>query len=299
MKLQEMRAFSQGNFNVVCPIKFIGDFEDIEASFAKFTHRISDALIEVIQSAKQLDVNTEQIAHVSQSLSHGAMEQANSIEALQATITDITARVETNANNAKEADQLAKDMEEMISDSMQTMESMLEAMDKIMISSQELKKIIATINKIASQTNLLALNASIEAARAGETGRGFAVVANEVRNLATQSAEAVKVSETLIIDSLEAVKVGIEMSQQVAEKLGYSEEGGKDVLVKITAIAEDSVSQAASLNQIYRMIEQITGVVEENTIMAQESSVSAEQVFQKATSLRRLMGEFEVLKTEL
>jgi methyl-accepting chemotaxis protein len=42
---------------------------------------------------------------------------------------------------------------------------------------------------IVDQIIMLSLNASIEAARAGEQGRGFAVVANEVKALATKSAD--------------------------------------------------------------------------------------------------------------
>lgn len=45
------------------------------------------------------------------------------------------------------------------------------------------------ISALTGQTNLLALNARIESARAGEAGRGFAVVAQEVRTLATQTAQ--------------------------------------------------------------------------------------------------------------
>ena len=295
---REMRAFSQGDFNVACPVKFIGDFEDIQTSFEKFTRKISGVLVEVIQSSNHLDLNTEQIARVSQALSDGAMEQASSIEELQATIADITSKVDINANNAKEADQLAKNMELMIGDSTQAMKLMLEAMDKIAISSNEIKNIIATINQIATQTNLLALNASIEAARAGEMGKGFAVVADEVRHLATQSAEAVKVSGALITDSLQAVKIGIGISEQAAEKLGCSAAGAKDVLIKINSIAQESVAQAYSLNQVHETIEKITDVVEENAAKAQESSTTVQEVSKEAASLRTLMGEFKCQKAE-
>jgi methyl-accepting chemotaxis protein len=66
--------------------------------------------------------------------------------------------------------------------------------------SDAIGEITAVIHKIVRQTNLLALNAAIEAARAGEAGKGFAVVAEEVRVLATQSAESLKRIDALVAE---------------------------------------------------------------------------------------------------
>ena len=72
---------------------------------------------------------------------------------------------------------------------------------------QQVASMAQLIAGVADQTKLLALNATIEAARAGEAGRGFSVVADEVKTLATTTAESTS-KITSIISTLESDALG-------------------------------------------------------------------------------------------
>ena len=117
---------------------------------------------------------------------------------------------------------------------------------KVTLSSQESQKraketdeVLGLIRNISSQTNLLGLNAAIEAARVGELGRGFGVVAEEIRKLASGSAESIKKVEQITKLIQEASDGSLQQTTQI--------EGG------INQIAEAMGQIAASIQQINAM----------------------------------------------
>ena len=85
----------------------------------------------------------------------------------------MTATVKQNADNARQANQLASGAREQAEKGGQVVGRCGLGDERDQCASKKIADIIGVIDEIAFQTNLLALNAAVEAARAGEQGRGL------------------------------------------------------------------------------------------------------------------------------
>lgn len=219
-----------------------------------------------------------QMSLAAQSLSSSSTEAAASLEETVASLEQLYGMVNQNSNSSKNAATLSLESARLAETGDKEISSLVSAMNEISESSKKMSDIITVIDDIAFQTNLLALNASVEAARAGEQGKGFAVVAEAVRALAQRSAGSAKEIDNIIKDTIVKVSTGANIALESRDTLKKIVASIKQTNELSSQIAEGSLEQSHSLEQINKAMTHLDQATQKNAASAEETAATSEQL---------------------
>ncbi|MFQ5736704.1 MAG: methyl-accepting chemotaxis protein [Thermodesulfobacteriota bacterium] len=194
----------------------------------------------------------------------GALEQANHIGDVSATVKsmaelsdEVANKVTESANGSQKVNSMVQRGATSTTSAMEKMETIFKGIENTESAANRLKeklndipRILDVITHISRQTDLLALNATIEASKAGEHGRGFAMVADEVRRFADNTNHSVE-DVALIVKEL---RLEVERVVASASEGTSNLKGGRDDLRKIREILVDITHYTSDVAEKSTMI---------------------------------------------
>ena len=292
----EVKAIAQGDLtrNGDDITDFLGDFSELKVSLLYILKRFNSTLTEISSLAEQVSSNASEVEDASKSLADGATEQAAVIEELNATIDTVVDLAEDTAKETQSASARVKASANKANEEKEKMNDLLTEMKHITEISKEIGNIITDIEDIAAQTNLLSLNASIEAARAGEAGRGFAVVADQIGKLAADSAKSAVNTRDLIDKTLVEIEKGNTITRTTADAFNQIIADMESFADIAENTMEKANSQAESLEQIGKGIEQLSGVVQGNAASSEENTAISVNLAEGAAKMHDRVNIFKL-----
>ncbi|MGM0832329.1 MAG: methyl-accepting chemotaxis protein [Pseudomonadota bacterium] len=271
----------------------------IMQALSDMTQQLSETVNRVRLASFEVENDSYQISDNSTELLSRVEQQASMLTQSATAMEQLGSTVAHNAERARQVDHQASDAAALAGEGGAMVKQVESAMQALNTRSEEVVTIVSLIDSIAFQTNILALNASVEAARAGEAGRGFAVVAQEVRNLATRSAEASRQISELIHANLQQVTESVSLVNKASDKTHRVVEAINRVTALVGEISQASAEQARAVQEVGQAVTQMDGVTQQNADLVKQTAATGEELRLRSSQLGEAIARFDLDEDQL
>jgi len=227
-------------------------------------NNVSELLSLIDNSNSELLYSSKELSRSAIALSDASSSQAASLEETAAAIEEVTSTITSSTKNTIKMDSYAKEVTTSVNNGKELASQTTKAMDDINNEVSAINEAITVIDQISFQTNILSLNAAVEAATAGEAGKGFAVVAQEVRNLASRSAEAANEIKTLVENAAIKANNGKSISDTMISGYDSLNKSIEKTIELIGIVATSSKDQQQAMVQINDAIAKLDQITQKN-----------------------------------
>lgn len=254
-KITSASQIAQGD--LATQIQITSKKDILGLAFEDMRQQLQQLVSAVKQGSHQLNLTAKTLDDEALSLSNNTSEQFNSISSISSAVHEIDSQIKLTANSSQDMSTQALKALEEAQEAKEKMSQLTDAMALIDKSGKEIATTMAEIMAITEQTNLIALNAAIEAARAGEYGRGFSVVADEVRSLASRSAEATDKTRQLLLKNQQEMARGSQTALWTQEAFDTIVKHIELSAEQLTSVAQAGQEQAMATDNLSSNLSQI------------------------------------------
>ncbi len=275
-----------------------GVFELLLIDINKLRDAITEMLVENKSSGLTLQNSSKKLLENVNHLNTNSNQAAAALEETAAALEQLTGNISSTTNNVVQMSDYAQEVTKSVEQGQNLASKTTQAMDEINTEVTSINEAITIIDQIAFQTNILSLNAAVEAATAGEAGKGFAVVAQEVRNLASRSAEAANEIKSLVQSAADKANEGKQISDSMINGYEHLNNSISKTIQLIEGIETASKEQKDGIVQINDAINSLDKQTQENANIASQTNEIAIQTDTIATRALQNANEKEFIGKE-